>query len=110
MKTYHILPLILLLGGCAAMMAPVNAVLEFVGLVSPEEGVTAAGEAVSGLIYTLTGVSFTRFYDAFLTKRGLDNVKNVVGGKTGWKSTLWSLAAILVGTHTPSEAKAAPTT
>ena len=94
------LPLILLLGGCAAM--------EALGLSTPEGDPTPMAEAASDAIKSLTGVDILGLYitgKALLTKRGRDNVKNAFSPKSGLKGTAGSLAAILLGSHSPDSAK-----
>ncbi len=100
MKTY--IPLIFLLTGCATVQSG----LAWLGLVDAAGDPTGAGEAISGTMYALTGVSLTRVYDLFFTKRGLGNADNIMNTKTGWKSSLWSMAAVLLGWNSPKESKA----
>lgn len=104
MKCYRLvncLPLVLLLGACAAM--------EALGLSTATGEPTETANALSGLVGGLTGIDVLALWktgEALLTKRGRDNLKNIVSPKVGAKSTVQSVLSILAGTHTPAEAKA----
>ena len=68
---------------------------------------TEAGKAADSLLYGLIGFSVTRVYDALFTKRGWDNLRNAVSPETGWGGFAKSvILSIIMGWHTPEEAKA----
>lgn len=104
MKCYRLancLPLVLILGGCAA--------LEALGLATPEGEPTDTASAISGLLGGLTGIDVLALWkagEALFTKRGRDNLKTMFSPKTGAKVTVQSVLALLAGTHTPEAAKA----
>jgi len=101
-KLIAVLPLILLLGGCAVM--------EALGLATPAGDPTPAAEAASGFFASLTGIDILAMWkagEAVMTQRGRDNLKNIVSPKTGAKSTGQSLLSLAIGVHTPADAKKA---
>jgi len=91
---------LLFVGGCAA----VQSVGVWMGVLEPDGTVSDTGEAMSAGLAMWTGVSFARIWD-FFQKRGLQNAKNIVNKETGFLSSMQSLAAWLLGWHTPSDAK-----
>jgi len=97
MKKY--IPLVFLLGGCAAM--------EALGLSDAEGNPTDAAQNVSDVVEGLTGISAIGLWKAgetLFTGRGRDNLKNVFKTDSGWKGAAGSISSILFGTHTPPEA------
>jgi len=107
MKTvYALSPLILFLGGCAAM--------QWLGMADATGEPTAAGHAANELVRGLTGMDILKVWgatkgaEALFTKRGLENTANLMNPASSWKGTMWSLLALVAGTHTPAEAKKDP--
>ena len=89
---YYMPLLLFVVTGCAAIRE-----LFFDSAGNPTE----TANAISGTVYALTGVSLTRVYDAFFTKRGWDNLRNSVNPQSGWAGFLKSaIGSILLGWHT----------
>jgi hypothetical protein len=83
------------------------ALMEKIGISTADGEPTDMARNLDALLYGLTGFSATRVWDAVLTKRGLQNTKNVISPKTGFLSSLSSVAAILLGFHSPDEVRKA---
>ena len=81
------------------------ALMESIGISTESGEPTEMARDLDALLYGLTGFSATRVWDAVLTKRGLQNSKNVVSPSPGFLSSVSSLAAILLGFHSPSEVR-----
>jgi len=98
------LPLLLLVTGCGAM--------QWLGLSDAAGEATPAAVATSAAVRGLTGIDILGLWkmgEALLTKRGRGNLRNVFSPKTGAKSTAQSVLSLLVGEHSPVEAKAEAT-
>jgi hypothetical protein len=95
--------LAVLLAGCGAMQA--------MGLADAMGEPTETAHAANAIVQGVTGVDILKVWgavkgaEALFTKRGLENTANVFSPAASWKSTMWSLAALVVGAHTPAEAK-----
>ena len=104
-KFYAHLPLILLLGGYAAM--------EAMSLSTPAGDPTPAWSGLNELARGLTGIDVVKIWGAskgaemLFTKRGRDNAVNAFNPKTGLKGTVQSLSSIFLGVHSPESAKGA---
>lgn len=100
-KSWMVLPLLLI--GCGLMKS--------LGLAdeagNPTDMAKAADAVVAGTtgISPLTAIGLWKAGEALFTKRGLENGSNVLNPQSSWKSTLWSLLALVVGSHTPEDAK-----
>jgi len=102
------LPLLFLLSGCAWA--------ESMGLWDSATGTpTAAGVGLNETVRQLTGLDYlkvfgmVRTYDALGTKRGLQNMATLLNPGAEWPATRQSFWALLLGWHTPEEAKGAAT-
>jgi hypothetical protein len=103
MKTWTWVLLPLFVAGCGIMQS--------MGLSTVDGEPTELARSADALVTAATGISplmaigMWKAGEALFTKRGLENTANVVSPASSWKSTLWSLAALLGAAHTPAEAK-----
>jgi hypothetical protein len=98
------LPLVFLLSGCAWA--------ESMGLWDTATGApTPTGAGLNETLRQLTGFDYLKMYgvvkgvEAVGTKKGLQNLANLVSPASSWKGTGWSLLSLLGVAHTPDEAK-----
>ncbi len=76
------------------------------GLSTDDGDPTETAEGLSNLVKGFTGLDAIALWkagEAVFTKRGRDNLKNVVNMKTGFVSSVKSFIALLVGEHSPAE-------